>query len=220
MNSPNIIRTGGFAALAGGALLLSAGAWIAIQMYAAGGPEQYFSEVKYSEQVTTAVYAGQMGMGLLGSMLLLIALVGLHARQAKAAGSLGLVGFLAALVGAGLGVSIYWVEFFINPSLGIGAPEFLDGEIPGPARLGLVRSGVAQTVGWLLFGAATFRARIFPRAAAVGLMIGVLLTFAALPGLSYVLFGAAVIWLGLSALREERGSSSEAVAVEAQPQAR
>jgi hypothetical protein len=47
----------------------------------------------------------------------------------------------------------------------------------------------------------------------------VLLTFAPLSSLSDVLFGAAVIWLGLSALRGERGSSSEAVAVEAQPQA-
>ncbi len=62
-------------------------------------------------------------MYLLGSLLLLVALVGLYARQSESAGALGLVGFLAALVGTGLLVGSFWTQAFVVASSAIEAPR-------------------------------------------------------------------------------------------------
>ncbi len=51
------------------------------------------------------------------------------------------------------------------------------------------------TVGWVLFGLATLRARVYPRVAAALLIVGAVLAFLPL-SLSTVLFGAAIAWLG------------------------
>ena len=74
----------------------------------------------------------------------------------------------------------------------------------GPLRdLGSV---ISSGVGWLLFGAATLRARVYPRAAAVLLMVGAVLAALPLP-FTYVVFGVAVAWLG-SGLFARRGEAT------------
>ena len=59
-------------------------------------------------------------------------------------------------------------------------------------------------LGVILFGVATIRARVFPRVAAILLIIGVVPVavwhFVPLP-LPYVLLGVAVAWLGLTLFR-------------------
>ena len=54
-------------------------------------------------------------------------------------------------------------------------------------------------VGWLLFGLASLRVGVYPRAAVVLLIIGAALTFAPLPG-GQVVFEVGVAWLGLALL--------------------
>lgn len=72
--------------------------------------------------------------------------------------------------------------------------------------MGFVLPYAFAGVGVILFGAATFRARVYPRAAAVLLMIGVLPVAAwnfvplLLPD---VILGVAVTWLGLALFREK-----------------
>lgn len=51
------------------------------------------------------------------------------------------------------------------------------------------------SLGWLLFGISILRARVYPRAAAVLLIVGAALTFIPLP-LTGIVFSAAVVWLG------------------------
>ena len=60
-----------------------------------------------------------------------------------------------------------------------------------------VASYSLYVLGWLLFGLAAFRARLYPRMAAAVLMIGALLILVPLPGTA-VVFAFAVAWLGFT----------------------
>jgi hypothetical protein len=72
----------------------------------------------------------------------------------------------------------------------------------GWLALGFVLLYTLAGAGVILFGVATIRARVYPRAAAVLLIIGVMpvavWNFLPLPD---VLLGAAVAWLGLALFR-------------------
>ncbi len=204
MTSSNLIRLGGLVAVVAGALLLIADLWGLLLEVTSGGSEN-FSEfaVTTSWTVLSATY-------LIGGLLLLVALVGLYAYQSEAAGVLGLVGFLAALVGTGLLVGMMWTLAFVVPSAAIEAPAFLDAEeVAGPLDMGFMLSGIAVALGWALFGAATFRAWVFPRRAAIVLIIGALLTALPLPATTLVI-DVAVAWLGLALLSGQRASTGTA----------
>jgi hypothetical protein len=110
-------------------------------------------------------------------VLLLIGLVGLYARQSEAAGPLGLAGFLVAFLGTALNMGFFWAILFLTPILAVEAPVLLD-EGPTP---GFFFTLITFTVGWMLFGVATLRARVYPRIAAIVLIIGAVLAILPLP---------------------------------------
>jgi hypothetical protein len=151
----------------------------------------------FSELAQTGLFLFQLALYLLGMTLLLIGLVGLYARQSETAGPLGLAGFLVALIGVVLFAGFFWANIFLAPALALRAPEFLDlgGRFPGffPALL-------TYAVGWFLFGLASLRARVYPRAAAILLVVGAALD--PLGGLHLPFIGvvidAAFVWLGFS----------------------
>ena len=58
-------------------------------------------------------------------------------------------------------------------------------------------SYVLAALGWLLFGVATLRARVYPRWAAILLIVGAVLLGLPVPGLEIVL-AVAVAWLGFA----------------------
>ena len=210
MASSNLIRLGGLAAVVAGALLLIADLWNLLLEIIIGGSGNF------SEFAVTTSYTVMSAMYLLGVLLLLVALVGLYARQSEVAGTLGLVGFLAALVGTGLLAGMMWAMTFVAPSAAIEAPTFLDAEeVAGPLDMGFMLSGIAVAVGWVLFGVATLRARIFPRKATIVLIIGALLTVLPLPATTLVI-DVAVAWLGLSLLSGQVRSTAE-TSIGAQP---
>ncbi|MEJ7871339.1 MAG: hypothetical protein WKF67_03700 [Rubrobacteraceae bacterium] len=210
MSASNLIRVGGLAAVLAGALLLIADLWSLLLEVIVGGSENF------SEFAVTTPWTVLSTMFLLGSLLLLVALVGLYARQSEAAGTLGLAGFLVALVGTGLLVGMMWTMAFVVPSAAIEAPAFLDAEeTAGPLDMGFMLSGIAVAVGWALFGVATLRARVFPRRAAIVLIVGALLTVLPLPATT-LLIDVAVAWLGLSLLSEQGRSTAE-TSIGAQP---
>jgi hypothetical protein len=77
--------------------------------------------------------------------------------------------------------------------------------------------GTSLMVGsdWL-FGVATFRARVFPRLAGAVLVVGVLLPlFVGVPWI-FVIWNAAIVWMGLIIRQDRRGAPSvEPVRIEA-----
>ena len=141
---------------------------------------------------TTAPYALVFGLYLLGALLLLLGLVGLYTSQVEAAGILGVAGFLAAFFGTALVLGAIWFELFISPPLAAEAPALSETELGLP---GFILAFLLAGIGWILFGVATLRARVYPRPAAVLLIVGAVVSFTPIP-LSGIVLSVAVAWLG------------------------
>jgi hypothetical protein len=183
MSSSNLMRLGGLAALAGGALFLVA--------ELLGLPT--LNVETFSETATTASFAIQQLLFLLGVVFVLLGLLRLYVRQSEAAGALGFIGFLVAFLGTVLIGGFIWASAFIAPDLAVVAPQFLDGGPPS----GFFLSFITFSLGWLLFAIGTLRARVFPRAAAILLIVGAVFVFLPL-AFTTVVFAVAVAWLGFA----------------------
>ena len=187
MPSSELTRWSGLAAILAG-VLLSIGALLNIAT----------ETENLSESATTAPYAFTWLLYLLGGVLLLLGLVGLYARQSEAAGILGLMGFLVAFLGTALLVGSAWFQLFVAPFLAVEAPGALDAEPTGMLAVGFVLSFVVfSTLGWILFGVATLRAQVYPRAAAILLIAGVLVNFLPTHFTEFVI-NVPVGWLGFA----------------------
>jgi len=210
MFSSNLVRLGGLATITAGVLLLILDVWGLLLELLGAYPENF------SEEALTISYTVQSALWLIGALLLLVAVVGLYARQSEAAGALGLTGFLAALIGTGLIVGMVWTNTFIPPALAVEAPAVLDAEPAGSLAFGFMFSSIVFGLSWALFGVAMLRARVYPRVAAILLIIGALIVIVPLPATG-LLIEAALIWLGVISLKEGRAPSTGRVGAEAQP---
>ena len=161
-------------------------------------------DLESAESAATTPYVLVFALYLLGTLLLLLGLVGLYAGQAEEAGILGLAGFLIAFAGTTLFSGTVWFELFITPSLAAEAPELAEAEL---GLAGFVVSFLSVILGWLLFGAATLRACVCPRPAAILLIVGAVVSFAPVP-LSGIVLSVAVAWLGFVLFAGE-GASAE-----------
>ena len=146
-------------------------------------------------------YAIQSVLKLIGAALLLLGIFGLHARQAEAAGSLGTMGALAAFSGTALVVGSFWATAFFAPAMAAMDPVAFDAGEGPPGRLAgaFLVSWAAFVLGWTLFGVAAWRARVYPRAAALLLIFGSPLALGTLMVVGFptgVFFSAAVAWMG------------------------
>ncbi len=180
MSSSSLIRWAGLAALSSGVLS------------AIGDLLGLVVDLENPLSATTASYTIVFFLYLLSTALLLLGLVGLYTSQSQAAGILGLVGFLVAFLGTVLLVGALWFELFITPALAEQAPELVGAELGLPGFILMVLFGA---VGWVLFGVTTLRAGVYPRWAAVLLIVGGVLAFFPLP-LAGIIFSVAVAWLG------------------------
>jgi hypothetical protein len=197
MSTSGLIRFGGLAALLAGALFII---YDLLSLSLASADP--------SETAATGSYAFYEALHLIGGVLLLGGLVGLYTGQSHSAGTLGVVvAFLVAFTGTALVVGAIWALAFVAPSVASAAPGLLNVPPAGALGVGFMLSFVLGGLGWLLFGVATLRAQVYPRAAAVLLMVGAVLTFVPVP-LSALVWEAAIAWLGFSLLRE-RGATAE-----------
>ena len=187
-----------------------------------------FHPVNVPAAVTTAtwinVHIFATAMGFFG----LFGMAGLYARQAEKAGWLGLAGFVLVSLWLGLMLPFSFVEAFILPRLATESPAFVEGflgmftGIASEIDLGILPtfwniSGPMYIFGPLLFGIATFRARVLPRWAGALLVLGaVLVPVGALVPPEYqprimVPVGLALAWLGYALFSERREKASELV---------
>ncbi len=179
MSSSDLIRWSGLAAMVAGVSLVIADL-LAIFLFGD----------QFSETVTTGTYTLNTVLDMIALILLLLALVGLYVRQAEVTGPLGLVGFCVAFVGTVLVAGFAWASLFVAPALATAAPELLD---TGPPP-GLLPTFIPFAVGWLLFGIASLRGRVYPRWAAILLIVGAVISI--LP-LTQIVLAVAVALLGL-----------------------
>lgn len=184
-----VIRLGGLAAVLVGVFALIV-ELLDLYLYATT------SEDSLSEVATSATFTVQGVFFSILAMLLLVALVGIYAGQAEAAGVLGSVGFLLALIGTALFVGATWDGVFLLPALAQAAPAFLDSDLSFLEKVGGVLSLGLLVIGWLVFAVSTLRARVYPRTAAVLLLIGIVVSAIPLP-LTTIVFGVAMAWMGV-----------------------
>ena len=198
MSSTNLIRYGGLAAVLAGASFIAADL-LSLSI---------FPKFPSSESLGSEPYAIQSVLKLVGAALLLLGLFGLHTRQVEAAGPLGTAGFLAAFSGTALVVGSFWATAFFAPAMAAMDPVAFDAGEGPPGRLAtaFVVTYAAFVLGWMLFGAATWRARVYPRAAALLLVFGSPLAIGTLLVVGFptgVFFSAAVAWMGYTLWSEK-----------------
>jgi hypothetical protein len=111
--------------------------------------------------------------------ILLLALVAVYGREAREAGTFGLIGVSAAVVGTMHLAGNYWFEVFAVPWLVQAAPEVLSAPRNGLLVIGGLSSYMFFAIGWMLFGIASFRARVFPAAISVAIVVAGLVGYRA-----------------------------------------
>ena len=204
------IRAGAWAAIVSGlalaaSLLLE---WLVVPFEQLGETEAYL----------TGSYLLSSGLRLLGTILLLWALIGIYGRQSRAAGTFGLWAFVVAIFGTAFAAGNTWAEVFVWPTLAQVAPNIMSGqatEAPVYLLMGMNLSQMLLGLGIILFGVATFMARVYPRWAAVLLIVSIPVTIFLDPtsgtfqeSIGQIMFGIAVAALGFYALRIAPSSTS------------
>lgn len=135
---------------------------------------------------------------LAGFVVLMFALIGLHGLQAHRAGRLGTVAFGTAVVGTMMLGGDLWFESFAVPWLA-GGPGAQGLTSPPSVLMGLgaISSYLLFAAGWTLFGIAALRAKVFPAAISLAVIVGGMLGFQALLAPWGAALGLALTALGL-----------------------
>ncbi len=160
-----------------------------------------------AQPADNVLHSVKYAFALVATIALLFALTGLYLRQADAAGKLGLVGFVLAFIGTVLVAGDWWFESFIAPQIAAVAPQVMTGAITGSMAVGAVATFVLFALGWTIFGIATFRANVYPRPAAVLLIIGGVVGVLALSTPYQVPLAIAIGWIGYSLMQSERAGA-------------
>ena len=143
---------------------------------------------------------------------LAIAACAAYDKQAREAGRFGLVALCAAIIGTvNLGANM-WFEGFAVPWLAGEVPEILTAEKTLFWQVGYYSSYLLFAIGWVLFGLASLRARVFPRLISLAIVVGGVIGFLAARPPYGVALGLALLSLGIWMVRTRR-----AVATHAQP---
>ncbi len=179
--------------------------------------------------VTTAQWAITHYLSIVIDLLAMLGVTGIFARQVEKSGWLGLTGFLLLSVWFVLITGFSFVEAFILPHLAAESPAFVESllgmltGVPSTVDLGVLPmlwniSGPMYILGALLFGIATFRARVLLRwagglltLAAVLIPIGGMFPHDYQAKIAMIPVGLAMVWLGYALFSERRERSSEVV---------
>jgi hypothetical protein len=137
---------------------------------------------------------------------LAIALVAVHGATADRTGRLGVVGFLAALVGTMFQGGNMWFDGFAAPWLAEVAPQVFAAERTVVLQVGGLSSYLLFALGWVLFGIAVLRAEVVPVAIGIAVVVGGVLGFRSGMPPYGVPLGLAVAAMGLWLMRAERAS--------------
>jgi len=139
-----------------------------------------YERLGQTEAYLTTSYSVSSGLRLLAFVLLVWGLIGIYGSQSRATGTFGLWTFAFVFLSTVLAAGNVWAEVFVYPTLAQVAPDMLSGgfttEASSYMSAGLTLSYPLFFLGLLLFAAATFWARVYPRWIALLLIISVPVT--------------------------------------------
>jgi hypothetical protein len=139
---------------------------------------------------------------------LAIAACAAYDKQAREAGTFGLVALCAAIVGTvNLGANM-WFEGFAVPWLADVVPQVLTAEKTLFWQVGYYSSYLLFAIGWVLFGLASLRARVFPRLISLAIVAGGLIGFLAARPPYGVALGLALLSLGIWMVRTRSAAAA------------
>ena len=139
-------------------------------------------------------------LSIVGFAFLALALVAVYEREGPAAGWFGVVGVGAALIGTVFMTGDWWYEAFAVPWMADVSPHVFETGAGGRLLAGGLASFALFAIGWALFGAASLRARVFPRSISLGILVGGVLAGIPIAGAylyGSLLFGVAIAALGV-----------------------
>src|SRR5215203_4568938 len=205
------VRMGAWAAMVSGLALVASMvlAWLVVPYERLGQTDAYL----------TSSYSVSSGLRLLAFVLLVWGLIGIYGSQSRAAGTLGLWTFVFVFLATALAAGNVWAEVFVYPTLTQVAPSMVPGgfttEASSYMSAGLTLSYPLFFLGLILFAAATFWARVYPRWIALLLIISVPVTMFLDPtpgtfqeSIGPALYGFAVAAYGFYALRRAHATTS------------
>ena len=136
----------------------------------------------------------------IGFCVLLVALVATYEREANRAGAFGLMAFMSAAVGTMFLAGDHWFDTFAGPWIIEIAPGAA-GTPSGFLVTGALASYALFAIGWVMFGLASARARVFPLAISLAIVLGGALGFFALMPPFGMGIGLAMLALGAWLMR-------------------
>lgn len=146
--------------------------------------------------------------------LLVFALMALYAQQAERTGVLGLVGFVLAEISLILNIGFRFIDLLVGSQILGQYPEAVNAILQGPYGLVTMLTFAVFAIGYVLFGAASLKARQFPRWASWMLIVGAVLSYATvfvmLPlNVGAILSNAGLAWMGWSMWSPQVASSAQ-----------
>ena len=177
MESPNLVKWGGLAAMVGGVLWALWTVGFNFAGYGDPGTPAYERYEAYNRVLPLAVLPVMAGF------------LGLHAAQRRSYGWLGKAGFVTALIGLALAVAGSVGEFWVFTTQPYGEANGRD------ASWTIYLLGhLILAIGSALFGIATVRAKVVASKAAM--MFAVLGAAVVLPFFGPLVFAIPFVWLG------------------------
>jgi hypothetical protein len=149
-------------------------------------------------------------------LLMQLGLVGLYARQVEKTGWLGLVGFVLAFIGTAVVGTILFMVSTMIPLIAAEAPAIFDQAMTPPPIFSLLVFILGFGLGYILFGVASMRARVFSRWTGLFLIIGVSFFMVSeaplfdrtlshmIVTIGDVVFGLGFAWMGYTLWSEKR----------------
>jgi hypothetical protein len=192
MSGSPITRLAGPLAIAAGAVILVAEAMLLSSFDATSRQATIANPVFGAGQVTLFV----------GFILLALAATALYGREADRAGRFGAFAYIAAMVGTMFLAGDLWFDTFAGPWIIANAPD-LAANPNGTLVQGAFASYVLFAVGWMLFGLASMRARVYPIVLSATIVAGGLVGFYSLIPPYAVPLGGALLALGIWIVRHE-----------------
>ncbi len=189
MRTNVLIRWGGLSALLCGVIGI-------------GGEMAFFFAIgdqPRSVAALTAQWPVILMVMMISTILGMLGLTALYARQSKDTGRLGLISFAMATTGTMMLFGHQWPVAFVIPVLAEGAPDFLNAMLADTTTVlagGVLLTWLLMAVGWLMFGIASLRAKVLPPGPAWVVILGAILSF--LLSLMDISLDGVVLYTGLA----------------------